>query len=249
MYLTLFRDVYPAYHKRLYKFLRHLFYNWPLDTSFRIVYETWLSYVQPWRYVHYERVRNSPNNKEAAEEPVDNRWYSFIQENILFFTKLFNIVLNRMSRMDFATTKNAMMFYRIAKVFTGPEYLKIMLQDIDNVITSYEQPFYMGQMNGYHSGGRSPSSPGGVGYPSQFGRFSSPGDSHPKGNAIIRIATLKQMMKDWEQPDFIYEPLFSETNKKVVSVNNMLIILYRFLVTLSRYVLCLNSTYFSRCIV
>lgn len=185
-----------------------------MDNSFRIVYETWLSYIQPWRYFHYERIKSSSGagTKETAEEPVDSRWYGFIQENILFYTKLFNVMLLRMNRMDFATTKNAMMFYRVCKVFTGHEYLKIMLLDIDNVIYSYEQPYYQGQLNGSLS--RSPSSPS---YSSPLGaRFASPSETH-KGAAIFRIATLKQIMKDWEQSDFIYEPLFSDNNKKIVS--------------------------------
>ncbi|ODN06486.1 Sphingomyelin phosphodiesterase 4 [Orchesella cincta] len=199
------RDVYPAYEKKLYKFIRHLFYNWPLDNSFRIVYETWLSYIQPWRYVLFERIRSTPGAKEAAEAPVDSRWYPFIQENILFYSKLFSIMLSRMSRVEFATTKNALMFYRVAKVFTGHEYLKAMLADIDTIL-SYEQPYH-GQMNGVSS---SPL------YNSSFGRISGTTTEAGRGTAIFRIASLKQIMKDWEYPEYVYEPLFSETNHKIM---------------------------------
>ncbi|CAL8081721.1 unnamed protein product [Orchesella dallaii] len=203
------RDVYPAYEKKLYKFIRHLFFNWPLDNSFRIVYETWLSYIQPWRYVLFEKIRSSPGAKEAAEAPVDSRWYSFIQENILFYTKLFSIMLSRMSRVEFATTKNALMFYRVAKVFTGHEYLKAMLADIDTVL-SYEQS-YPGQMNGIS--GRAPSTPV---YSASFGRISGAGSDAGRGTAIFRIAGLRQIMKDWEYSEYIYEPLFSETNRNIM---------------------------------
>lgn len=209
------RDVYPTYQKRLYKFLRHLFYNWPLDTSFRIVYETWLSYIQPWRYLHFEKVRSSPG-KEVGEDVVDARWHSFISENIMFFSKLFNIMLSRMNRVDFATAKNAMMFYRVAKVFTGPEYLRLMLLDIEHAILSYDLPY--SSHNGIPM--RSPSSPTSS---STYLRMSSSSSSFGEGpplrsssSTLFRV--IEQLMKDWEHPEFTYEPLFSENNKKLVSI-------------------------------
>ncbi|ODM91788.1 Sphingomyelin phosphodiesterase 4 [Orchesella cincta] len=166
------RDVFPAFEKKLYKFLRHLFVTWPLDNSFRVVYETWLSFLQPWRYVQRSALLE---DGEESHPPLDiSKWQPFVLENILFYTKLFGVMLNRWNRVEFATIKNALMFYRVAKVFCGQEALKGILKEIDSRIL------------------------GGV----KSGRF--------------RIGSLEQLVKSWESPDFIYEPLFSEENRKVM---------------------------------
>ncbi|XP_026995784.1 sphingomyelin phosphodiesterase 4 isoform X2 [Tachysurus fulvidraco] len=102
--------------QKLYVFLQHCFGHWPLDASFRAVLETWLSYIQPWRYT------GETNNlkPEAQNRSVPDKWASFVQENLLMYTKLFQGFLNRALRTDLINAKNALMIFRVAKVFAQP---------------------------------------------------------------------------------------------------------------------------------
>ncbi|XP_067861546.1 sphingomyelin phosphodiesterase 4 isoform X2 [Heptranchias perlo] len=104
------------FQQKLYVFLQQCFGHWPLDASFRAVLETWLSYLQPWRYA----VEKPLGMVEPVDRSVPDRWAPFVQENLLMFTKLFQGFLNRALRTDLVSPKNALMVYRVAKVYSQP---------------------------------------------------------------------------------------------------------------------------------
>ncbi|TRY60824.1 hypothetical protein DNTS_003159 [Danionella cerebrum] len=75
------------------------------------VLETWLSYIQPWRYTGDKNTQ-----ADGQIRTVPDKWGSFIQENLLLYTKLFQGFLNRAVRTDLVNAKNALMVFRVAKV-------------------------------------------------------------------------------------------------------------------------------------
>ena len=61
---------------------------------------------------------------------------SFVQENLLVYTKLFQVFLNRAVRTDLVNAKNALMVFRVAKVFSQPN-LAEMIQKGENRNTEF----------------------------------------------------------------------------------------------------------------
>ncbi|KAM7331429.1 hypothetical protein ACRRTK_008137 [Alexandromys fortis] len=108
--------------QKLYVFLQHCFGHWPLDASFRAVLEMWLSYLQPWRYAPEKQAQSS----DAQPRSVSEKWAPFIQENLLMYTKLFVSFLNRALRTDLVSPKNALMVFRVAKVFAQPNLTEMI---------------------------------------------------------------------------------------------------------------------------
>ncbi|XP_067911536.1 sphingomyelin phosphodiesterase 4 isoform X1 [Heterodontus francisci] len=110
------------FQQKLYVFLQQCFSHWPLDASFRAVLETWLSYLQPWRYA----AEKAPSMIESVDRNVPDKWAPFVQENLLMFTKLFQGFLNRALRTDLVSPKNALMVYRVAKVYSQPNLAEMI---------------------------------------------------------------------------------------------------------------------------
>ncbi|XP_077359282.1 sphingomyelin phosphodiesterase 4 isoform X2 [Festucalex cinctus] len=108
--------------QKLFLFLHHCFGHWPLDASFRAVLETWLSFIQPWRYAGDKTAADNGGGGRIDPE----RWEVFVQENLLVYTKLFQVFLNRVGRMNLVNGKNALMLFRVAKVFSQDHLLDLI---------------------------------------------------------------------------------------------------------------------------
>ncbi|KAG8189886.1 hypothetical protein JTE90_018667 [Oedothorax gibbosus] len=100
--------------KEMYCFLKSTFDHWPLDASFRVPLETYLSYIQPWRYVRCD-----------LEPSV---WQKFLNENLQFYTTILQQILRRFLRMDLSCPKNAYMLFRLTKVICTGELRDMIMQ-------------------------------------------------------------------------------------------------------------------------
>ena len=111
--------LYNSLQPRLFSFLAYCFKVWPLNSSFRVVLETWLSYIQPWRYSDTE-VRLS------VDREIANVWYHFINSNLSFYNQLFYNAINRFLRMDISKQANSLLLYRVAKIFDQPNLFQMI---------------------------------------------------------------------------------------------------------------------------
>ncbi|VVC87375.1 unnamed protein product [Leptidea sinapis] len=116
---------------RAYHFVKHLVTTWPLDASFRLVMELWLSLIQPWRYtntvISQERHRHLQNNLDEGTGSLDPSYIQFIAENYPSYTCILQLILPRFTRFDLTTYKNAVMLFRLGKVFSQPHLVPILM--------------------------------------------------------------------------------------------------------------------------
>ncbi|BFZ18558.1 hypothetical protein BsWGS_21597 [Bradybaena similaris] len=187
------RSVIPhILQKPLYTFLRHAFERWPLDSCFRMVLETWLSFIQPWRYTDYRSVtigRGLASEMESSKE-VDSKWSHFVEDNLLFYTVLLREFVPRIYRMDLTSPYSAYMVYRVSRILSLP--------NLPNLILQAEQKLF-----------------GGPGTQADLG-----GSYLSNQSVYMSMVTPAQMM-DLEGANFHYVSFFSENTKfnmmKVIS--------------------------------
>ncbi|CBY14102.1 unnamed protein product [Oikopleura dioica] len=99
------------------RIFRICFELWPLDNTFRIVYEAWLSYIQPWRY--------KSETKRLTLENCDE-WAPFVKRNIDCYTKNVNDAYRRFLRLDIKRHANAKGLHRIAWIFSQEGLLQMI---------------------------------------------------------------------------------------------------------------------------
>ncbi|XP_053505035.1 sphingomyelin phosphodiesterase 4 isoform X2 [Ictalurus furcatus] len=180
--------------QKLYVFLQHCFGHWPLDASFRAVLETWLSYIQPWRYTEEKNNLKA----EAQNRAVPDKWASFVQENLLMYTKLFQGFLNRSLRTDLVNAKNALMVFRVAKVFAQPN-LPEMIQKGEQLFLEPEHVLHHRQARVFLS-------------PAHGGSFLS--SRQPAGTDTV--FKVKSHVYGLEGQDCQYKQMFSSELRGVV---------------------------------
>ncbi|XP_028301770.1 sphingomyelin phosphodiesterase 4 [Gouania willdenowi] len=179
--------------QKLFLFLQHCFAHWPLDASFRAVLETWLSYIQPWRYSS-----DKANSQLEQKRSMSERWESFVQENLLMYTKLFQMFLSRSIRTDLVNAKNALMVFRVAKVFSQPH--------LADIIQKGEQLFLEPEHVLHHR------TPRGHMTPSQGGSFLS-SRQRLQTDAVFRV---KSHIYALEGTDCTYTQMFGMEQRAVV---------------------------------
>ncbi|XP_039747196.1 sphingomyelin phosphodiesterase 4 isoform X2 [Pararge aegeria] len=124
---------------RAYHYVKHLVTTWPLDASFRLVLELWLSLIQPWRYTdntinQYRFPGAQRNPEEGNANMLDESFTQFLAENFPTYTCIFQLVIPRFMRLDISVYRNAVMLFRLGKVFAQP-HLVPMLLNLERAIT------------------------------------------------------------------------------------------------------------------
>ncbi|KAH9525824.1 sphingomyelin phosphodiesterase 4, neutral membrane (neutral sphingomyelinase-3) [Bulinus truncatus] len=179
------RSVIPhILQKKLYTFLRHAFAMWPLDSCFRMVLETWLSFIQPWRYKDISKggILESHRSEQDWNKYVDSIWESFVVDNLLFYTVLTAEFIPRIYRMDLTSPYSAYMVFRVSKILSLP-YLT-------NLIYKAESELF-----------------------GNVSQHTDLGGSYLSGQNIYMTCVLPSQMLDLEGPNFQYQSFFSDAIK------------------------------------
>lgn len=160
------RHVQMLLQSHVFPFLSHCCAHWPSDTSFRLLVETWLSYIQPWRYIDYTD-RNRLGKGDAGDTTVDGSWRQFITDNVTCYSAMFCHVVERLQRLQLNESKFAYIVFRVAKVMCQPGLMDLLRQaEVDdqpvNLLSPTDQHHHHHQHHQRLTGGHLVSDPGHV---------------------------------------------------------------------------------------
>lgn len=129
--------------KKLYHFLKLAFDRWPNDSSFRVPLETWLSYIQPWRYISKSSPIRKQNDELNDSQSSDiSEWKRFIVENLFFYTIIFRQVIDRISKiLDLNSTSSALLLFRMTKVFAQSHLCECIKESELNLLNGGDMAF------------------------------------------------------------------------------------------------------------
>lgn len=147
--MSIMPETLKTFKKRLYWFIHHCFAHWPLDATFKFVLETWLSYIQPWRYNDLAQLP-----ARGGRRMLSPLWKPFIRHNLLFYTVILQEFFTRAEKLNLRSSKDTQLFHRVTKVFSQ-EYLMDMVNEAEGELISCLSSV----QQGFVSKSRSPKSP------------------------------------------------------------------------------------------
>ncbi|XP_025835973.1 sphingomyelin phosphodiesterase 4 [Agrilus planipennis] len=223
----------PYMQGKMYIFLRNLIYRWPLDDSFRLVLELWLSFIQPWRYPGNEQLElmglTKQHDADGLSRPsklADKEYLPFIVENILAYVVIFQQLLPRFTKVDLSSPKIALMLYRMLKVMGQPMLADMLrevesaLENINNSPTHVRWPSSVPPLSPTSSWCSTNTSPNISFNKDHSHNLSYMGAASLSGSFIDSSVTyrgiggkwsniVKQKIVELECPNFCYKPLFT----------------------------------------
>lgn len=183
----------------------------------------------------YRRARDGEGGPSEAVMFLESSHCDFVLENLLFYTYLFQQMLQRLVRVDFTSTRSAHMLYRITKVYSNIENLKGVLYEIESSIlleSTHSKSLNVSPTGINSLGSSSLFTPGSLSSLSRsFAGTPGSANSHVPPDFVIsslKLAHVKQLMRELEGAEFHYSPLFSEDNRIKVIFSCFSIILKRY---------------------
>ena len=105
--------LFKAYlRKPLHKFFQFHLEHWPLTPSIKWVIESWLTYIQPWKFA---QVNNQIKTFNLTSD--------FVKENLLIYTDIYQLIIKRYCIFDLTNEDNLIILNRILSLFYSQSQL------------------------------------------------------------------------------------------------------------------------------